>query len=309
MDDCYMAVTRKIERGTIDGTPEKRLFWSIISDYDTKTALCELIDNALDLWTLSGAKNPPTVEVHLDTRRQRVQVSDTAGGIKRSDLRLLLSPGGSKNDPYAAIIGIFGVGSKRAVVALGERVEIRTRVKGESTFQIDVTEEWLRSPDWDMAVYEVPDIGHGRTEIEITQLRRSLNEDDVSEARSHLEEVYADFIDRGVVIKVNDQNLVSKSFSMWAYPPEFLPRTASFEVANPPDGVVKVFIAAGLVRDRDPEIENYGVYFYCNGRLIVKELRTRWLLRIRRSGRPASRCFAVSRDCGSDWAGEINAVE
>lgn len=270
-----MAVTRKIERGTIDGTPEKRLFWSIISDYNTRTALCELIDNALDLWTLSGARAHLTVEVILDARRQSIKVSDTAGGIKRSDLRLLLSPGGSKNDPNAAIIGIFGVGSKRAVVALGERVELRTRVKGQPTFQIDVTEEWLRSSDWEMAVYEVPDIAQGRTEIEITQLRRSLTEEDVSEVRSHLEEVYAAFINRGVVIRVNDENVAAKSFSSWAYPPEFPPRAASFEIASAPDGVVAVSVTAGLVRDRDPEIENYGVYFYCNSRLIVKELRTR----------------------------------
>lgn len=31
---------------TLDGTPDKRLYWSIISDYDIQTALCELIDNA-----------------------------------------------------------------------------------------------------------------------------------------------------------------------------------------------------------------------------------------------------------------------
>ena len=45
-----MTVTRKTELDIIDGTPEKRLFLSIISDYDLRTGLCELIDNALDLW-------------------------------------------------------------------------------------------------------------------------------------------------------------------------------------------------------------------------------------------------------------------
>ena len=36
-----------------------------------------------------------------------------------------------------------------------------------------------------------------------------------------------------------------------------------------------VSIAGGLILDRDPEKENYGVYVYCNHRLIVKELRSR----------------------------------
>lgn len=34
-------------------------------------------------------------------------------------------------------------------------------------------------------------------------------------------------------------------------------------------------ITAGLILDRQPDAENYGVYFYCNGRLIAKELKSR----------------------------------
>ncbi len=49
-------VTRKTEIGPVNGTPDKRLYWSIISDYDLHTGLCELIDNALDLWILEGKK-------------------------------------------------------------------------------------------------------------------------------------------------------------------------------------------------------------------------------------------------------------
>lgn len=39
-----MPAIRKQEFDIIDGTPEKRLFLSIISDYNLKTSLCELID-------------------------------------------------------------------------------------------------------------------------------------------------------------------------------------------------------------------------------------------------------------------------
>jgi hypothetical protein len=270
-----MAVSRKVESGTIDGTPEKRLFWSIISDYDLRTAICELIDNALDLWVLSKGKKAPTIEVNLDVDRQIIRVCDTAGGIGKADLRLLLSPGGSKNDPAAQIIGIFGVGSKRAVIALGERVELRTRVRGQSTFQIDITKEWLESADWEMALYEVPDIDPDRTEIDITQLRRALTDEDVAQVTSHLSEVYSSFIHRGCSILVNGAPVNPSDFALWAYPPEFPPRTTKFQVASAPDGVVTVSISAGLILDRDPEGENYGVYFYCNDRLIVGHLKTR----------------------------------
>jgi hypothetical protein len=38
---------------------------------------------------------------------------------------------------------------------------------------------------------------------------------------------------------------------------------------------VKVEIVVGLIRDRIAEDDNYGAYFYCNQRLIVKELKSR----------------------------------
>jgi len=38
---------------------------------------------------------------------------------------------------------------------------------------------------------------------------------------------------------------------------------------------VQVEITAGLILDRDPVRENYGVYVYCNDRLITKEVRSR----------------------------------
>ena len=53
----------KKEIGPIDGTPEKRMFWSIISDYDLKTGLCELIDNAIDVWLRDHKSKPPKIEV------------------------------------------------------------------------------------------------------------------------------------------------------------------------------------------------------------------------------------------------------
>src|SRR6266853_3579585 len=118
-----MAVTRKSEIGPIDGTPDKRMFWSIISDYDLKTGVCELVDNALDSWIIGGQKKPLNVQIILDPNRQLISVTEDAGVVKQDELRMLLAPGGSVNDPYAEVISGFGFGSKRAGVALGERVQ------------------------------------------------------------------------------------------------------------------------------------------------------------------------------------------
>ncbi len=268
-------VTIKREIGPIDGTPEKRMFWSIISDYDLKTGLCELIDNAIDVWLRDHRSKPPKIQVILDAERQLISVKDDVGGVRFGDLYLLLAPGGSNNDPRAPMIGIFGVGSKRAGVALGEQVEIRTRFRNEQSLELDITKEWLESDDWRLAAYEIPEIDRGTTQVDISRLRRPFVGTDIGTLRAHFGEVYSWFIREGCVIELNGVAIQPLEFDSWSYPEGFAPKRLTYEVEIPPDGKVDVDITVGLITDRVPEEDNYGVYFYCNNRLIIKELRTR----------------------------------
>jgi hypothetical protein len=269
-----MAVTQKTVIGKVDGTPVKRMFWSIISDYDLRTGLCELIDNAIDLWTTEGRKRDLNIEINLDPDRQLITVQDDSGGVSSKELELLLAPGGSKNDPLAELIGIFGVGGKRASIALGEQVEIRTRFKNEQTQQIDISRDWLESADWEAPKYAVPDITPSTTIVEISRLRNKLTEAQVDEMRGHLSETYAWFLQNGCNIRLNGPTIPAVTFDRWAYPKGFCPRLANVGI-DYDDGRISAEIASGLISDRDPEAENYGVYIYCNNRLIAKELRTR----------------------------------
>ncbi|WP_199228805.1 ATP-binding protein [Azospirillum sp. TSH100] len=268
-------VSHKQQLEVIDGTPEKRLFLSIISDYDLRTGLCELVDNAIDLWTESGRKRPLNVQVVLDDSRQIISVLDDAGGVREDQLRLLIAPGASRNRSSKDVIGTFGVGGKRAGVALGELVEIRTRYKKEKSIQIDITKDWLANDDWFLAVYEIPDVDPGTTSVTISQLRQRMSEDDVKSLYDHLCATYGWFIRKGCSITINRQKVEPTMFNLWAFPPSFEPRRTNFDVF-PIDGKsLNVTIEAGLILDRNPEAENYGVYFYCNNRLIVRELKVR----------------------------------
>jgi sensor histidine kinase regulating citrate/malate metabolism len=111
----------KREIKLVDGTPNKRLFWSIISDYTLKTSICELIDNALDMWLKSGKATYLCINIDLDWNRQLIKIQDCAGGVAEEDHQMLISPGSSNNNPDENIIGLFGVGSKRAVIALAKK--------------------------------------------------------------------------------------------------------------------------------------------------------------------------------------------
>jgi hypothetical protein len=60
-------------------------------------------------------------------------------------VHLLIAPGGSRNDPLAELIGVFGVGAKRAAIALAENIEIRTRHENGGTHELDITKQWIES--------------------------------------------------------------------------------------------------------------------------------------------------------------------
>lgn len=275
LGEHLVKVSKKTVFTTIDGTPKKRMFLSIISDYDLKTGLCELIDNALDFWMSSEKNTKLTIRVILDSDRQFIRVSDNAGGVSEDQVELLIAPGASRNDMGDALIGVFGVGGKRAGIALGELVEIRTRYKNGKSIQIDLTNEWIESPSWDLEIYEVPEIEPGSTTVDITKVRQGFDNDDVEHFRLHASETYSWFINQGCVIELNGTPISPTTFDVWAYPPDYLPRQAKFTIVPEIGKLLDVTLTGGLIRDRNPETENYGVYFYCNHRLILKNLKVR----------------------------------
>lgn len=251
------------------------MFWSIISDYDLRTGICELIDNAFDLWVANKRRRDLMISVQLDVQRQLISVEDNAGGVAEANLRLLVALGGSSNSPQGEVIGVFGVGSKRAAVALGEQVEIRTRYGKGGSFQIDITKEWIESGEWEIPSYSISNVAPYTTRVDISRLRRSFTDADVLDLAKHLAETYSWFIDQGCKLQINGKPLKSVHFDSWAYPVSFPPQRANFSSELFGVGKVAITVVGGLILDRDPEAENYGVYFYCNHRLIVKELRVR----------------------------------
>jgi hypothetical protein len=265
----------KEQAGTLDATPSKRLYLSIIADYDTNKAICELVDNALDIWTLAGKSRDLSIDVTLDANQQRIDVSDNAGGVSEADLGLLVAPGHTANPETEQVIGIFGVGTKRAVVALAQQVKITTRSDSD-TFQVEFDDTWIQhSDDWALPVYKVPNIPQGTTQIELLRLRSVITEEAISGLKLHLGATYAKFLSRGnVTIRINGEPVQPISFDDWAYPPSYGPRHYSGTLATQDRSQVRVEAIAGLTTQSSPAGGEYGVYFYCNDRLVARGLKT-----------------------------------
>src|SRR5258708_36584656 len=132
-----MTVDHKTPVQDVDGTPVKRVILSIIADYDLKTGLCELVDNAIDQWSDRKYSGALTIDLDLDVARQVISVRADAGGVSKDDLHLLISPGRSRNDETAELIGIFGVGGKQSLIPLTEQTAVKTLLQIQRQHELD----------------------------------------------------------------------------------------------------------------------------------------------------------------------------
>lgn len=265
----------KTEIDRLDATPSKRLFLSIIADYDLNRSICELVDNGLDVWVRSGRTSNITIQIILNKEQQSISVEDNAGGLPKEELRFVVGPGQTGSIPSDETIGIFGVGTKRAVVALAQDIKISTRHKGGKTYQVDFDDTWLADDDWHLPYYEVDEIAKGTTLVELQKLRLGLTDDAEKHLREHLGATYAKFLtNKGVTITLNGPPIEPRFFDNWSYPPNFSPRRYSGKLPVVGGKIVRVEVLAGLSNESSPASGEYGVYFYCNDRLVARALKT-----------------------------------
>lgn len=259
----------------VDATPSKRTFLSIIADYDLNKSICELVDNALDVWVRGGRSKRITIKIALNKGQQTISVEDDAGGLPKDELRYIVGPGQTGTSPTDETIGIFGMGTKRAVVALAQDIKIRTRYKKEKTHEVDFDYNWLADEDWRLPVYEVDDIPRGTTIVELQKLRVHIADEVITQTKEHLSSTYAKFLTNdSVALKVNGERLSPVFFENWAYPPRYQPQRYVGSLETEEYGAIRVEATAGLSRESSPATGEYGVYFYCNDRLIVRALKT-----------------------------------
>jgi Histidine kinase-, DNA gyrase B-, and HSP90-like ATPase len=261
--------------GSVDATPSKRLFRSIIADYDLRTGICELVDNAIDQWNDNKRSHVLKVGVSVRLDQQSIQVDDNAGGIAKDALKLLVMPGGATGSGEAETIGMFGVGSKRAVVALAERVEIRTRKGAGPTHLLEFDDAWLQDDEWELPIFEVDAIASRSTSVALSKLRFHVDDDDLRRLREHLETTYALFLnDERFTLKLNGATINPKTFEHWTYPPEYCPRRFRGTLESEEGQTIRFTALAGLSNEQGSIAGEYGVYFYCNDRLIARGLKT-----------------------------------
>ncbi len=214
--------------------------------------------------------------IDIDTDQQSIVIEDNACGVNKEELTKLISPGETSSDGIEGAIGVFGVGSKRAVVALAQNIQISTRNSNHKTHRIKYDDEWLDSDDWHVTVYEVDDIDENTTRIELSNLRFKIDENLLQDLREHLEIIYANFVEDGKVQIWLDGSLVAgKFFTQWAFPPDFSPTKFTKTIIDyKTKREVQFELTYGLTHEKGSIGGDYGVFIYCNKRLVTRALKS-----------------------------------
>lgn len=258
--------------GEIDATPDKKVIMSISKDIDLKRGICEMIDNSIDNWRINGRAKLLNISLDLDEGSQEIEYSDNAGGIPDEYLHTIIQPGGTERTTEQETIGIFGVGSKRALIALSTESETISRHGNGPTYMVRVTDDWLEKNEWTLPKFQVDDISSSSTIFILRKLRFVIDSSKVEEVRNALAETYCYYLrDFGVKIKVNGTMIQPKIFDSWAYPPERGPRHYNFSI-NVEKDEVRCSLLVGLMLESS-QLGEYGFDIFCNDRMILKNLK------------------------------------
>jgi len=145
----------------VNAAPVKSFFVSMLTrDIKLEEAILDLLDNCVDGIVRSGlafsdASRPYEgywAKVTFD--RGTFEISDNCGGIpwhlSEYAFRMGRDPGLA---PVATgMVGVYGIGMKRAIFKMGKSCEISTR-SGSDEYEVSITSEWVdNEDDWEIPV-------------------------------------------------------------------------------------------------------------------------------------------------------------
>lgn len=279
-------------------TPSRKAYSSVASDVSVHSATGELLDNSLDSAALETI-SPVEVEIEIrstDDGDEEFVYRDNAGGVKEGEMGVFLGLGRSREDRAAdQNVGTFGIGAKKALKRLGDRLIIASRhQRAEQGWQYTVDPEWfeVRDEEDDPTEWEFPmepvDLDAGSTELRIQEVSFDWDhiKDDVID---WISTTYRKFLSEesnvGLLLdltiidargeettetEVSPPPEVEWSYAPWfkgAHPRKFAGLKFADEEWSAP---ITARVTVGLLRQGSNE--QAGTFIYCQNRLIESNL-------------------------------------
>src|ERR1700730_15538084 len=146
--------------------PTKRFFVEMFTrDVELDEAILDLLDNSVDgVLRLRGyqsdAESPYSgCHAHLKLSDKEFTISDNGGGIPEDIVETafrLGRPFGMKEERNLPMVGVYGIGMKRAIFKLGRECTVVSRTK-ESGFSVTFPQSWFTAEDkWEVPIERLP---------------------------------------------------------------------------------------------------------------------------------------------------------
>lgn len=283
------------------GNPSKGFFINMITrDISLADCVLDLLDNCVDgINNKSTRENVPlpetnkyaghNVEIIFDVNSFAIQ--DNCGGIPINSAIEYAFRFGRPDDlilDTTHMIGLYGIGMKRAMFKIGKKIKIESSTGSESfELELDVNQWRTKVPetDWDFDLTNVrqngTDVPTG-TKIIIHDLYPSIKRmfqrpDFLSTLHTCIERDYAFILMHGLKIFANKRQVKAK-IPQIKVSDDFRP----IKIRRAIDGV-NTEIAAGLgasppsddsALSKFPDADKYGWYIVCNERVVVSADKT-----------------------------------
>lgn len=201
---------------------KKALVESTTKDVTVDACIFDLIDNAIDAFRENPLEALPddyagyTIEIKMS--ETEFLIKDSGIGISQDILSNSALRYGATL-PHGQTIGVFGVGLNRALFKMGTKSRIQTETSNSALqVELDVV-RYLNDDDWDLPITELAISGHSGTKIQIWELDLEVAKDfvDAQWVKSFLTNAsrrYAKFINRGLIININEDSIASEYFSI-----------------------------------------------------------------------------------------------
>lgn len=282
-----------------DASPQKDfLIHQLTRDITLRDCILDLVDNSVDgiqnyfaraHKRHSGPKPYTGYRVDISFSDKTFRIVDNCEGIPIEVAKhYAFTFGRAQGAPeVSGSIGRYGIGMKRAIFKLGERITILSSTRTEAfRLPIDV-KEWENKPKWEFSFQEVSKTPEPGTSIHVEKLRTEIADElarpnfekDLERA---LERDYSFIIEKGFAIKLNRRTVKALGFT-FKCDHNFKPYRVKFPRDN-----VDVDIVGGMIAPpptdteagaplKDPE--RSGWFVVCNDRVVLdgdKSARTGW---------------------------------
>lgn len=268
----------QLKENEIDARPTKKFFIeSITKDINLLHVIPDLVDNCYDgALRIGKGKDLSGLQVEIEIDNNHFKIKDNCGGISIKNSREYAFRFGrdDKYKPLKGSVGEFGIGMKRAIFKLGNKIVIESKTSDEHfLIEIDV-EKWKKKGEWKFEFKKIKDsespyaLKEPGVVIEATELHKEVSEEFESEIFKislaiELQNANTIRMEKGLEIVLNSKPLGFEPLKFFVSE-KLSPAFKKMEILKGTERV-KVEIYAGISK-RSPE--EAGWYVFCNGRLV-----------------------------------------